>query len=327
VGQRPDELEEQEEIRERDHEIESDVDHATAATRQEIELTRAEMTSTIDAIHERLDPEALSEHARDTAHDVTDYAIREAKEAAREITAQALTQAKDAVRDITGQATLALREATVGKVENMARTATDSAGGLRHAILETIKVNPLPAALVGLGLGWMFLNRPNGPTSQRYASTYPQGYGVAAHAPQQTAGQMVERTQAATGQVVDQVQATTGVLMHQMQQTGEQVVEQVQEQASRAQSFLQRQVEENPFLVGAVAVAIGGVFAGTVPSTSREDEVLGDTHDRVMGGARELTQETMHKLGRVVDEAQSRAKEEAREQSLVSEGGSHGRAS
>ena len=107
----------------------------TVAAREEIELTRAEMTSTIDAIQDRLDPEVLSEHAKDTAHDVTDYAIREAKEAAREITDHALAQTREAVRDITGQAKLAVREATIGKVETMARTATNSAGGLRHTCL------------------------------------------------------------------------------------------------------------------------------------------------------------------------------------------------
>ena len=80
--------------------------------RDDIEVTREEMATTIDALQDRLDPEVLSEQARETAHDVTDYAIREAKEAAREITDHALMQAREAVVDVTGQAKLALREAT-----------------------------------------------------------------------------------------------------------------------------------------------------------------------------------------------------------------------
>ena len=131
MGQRPDEL------RPREFVVRSpatgDDPHSTAAdavpddqltaAREDIELTRADMTSTIEAIQERLDPEVLSEQAKDTAHDVTDYAIREAKEAAREITENALQQAREVVRDVTGQARLALREATLGKVEHMARSA------------------------------------------------------------------------------------------------------------------------------------------------------------------------------------------------------------
>jgi hypothetical protein len=329
---------------------ESDVDETTAAAREEIELTRADMTDTIEAIQERLDPDVLAEQAKDTAHDVTDYAIREVKEAAREITDHALAQARDAVMDITGQAKLALREATIGKVETMARAASDDVGGFRHAVVETIKANPMPAALVGFGLGWMFLNRPSGPTRQPYGSSSGQRYRTpaynvggyegssqtrgaveaAAEAAQQTAGHVVDRAQATAGHVVDQVQDTAGQVVEQAQQTADQVVgrvqetggqlvDQVQEHASRAQSFLERQLEENPLLVGAVALVLGGVLAGTVQSTPREDELLGGARDRLVGSAKELTEETMHKVGRVVDEAQTAAEHEAREQALVRE--------
>ena len=51
--------------------------------------------------------------------------------------------------------------------------------------------------------------------------------------------------------------------MDQVQDASGQVVERVQEQASRAQGLLERQLHENPLLVGAVAVAIGGVLAAT----------------------------------------------------------------
>ena len=312
-----------------------DVDQTTVAAREEIELTRAEMTSTIDAIQDRLDPEVLSEHAKDTAHDVTDYAIREAKEAAREITDHALMQAREAVRDITGQARFAMREATIGKVETMARTATDTAGGLRHTVMETIKANPMPAALVGLGLGWMLLNRPDGSSKTWSGSSRRQPYdmwgdtnggypgatsatrGIAAA--QETAGSMADRAQETAGQVVGQVHGTAEQMIGQVQDTGAQVVDQVQEQASRAQTFLQRQMDENPLVLGAVAVAIGGVLAGTIRSTPSEDQLLGQTRDRLVGGAKELTEDTMHKVGRVVEEAQSAAKQEAKEQSLVVE--------
>ncbi|MGI9149162.1 MAG: DUF3618 domain-containing protein [Chloroflexota bacterium] len=321
MGQRSDEI-----IEEGD----SDRNETTAAARVEIEHTRADMTSTIEAIQERLDPEVLSEQAKDTAHDVTDYAIREAKEAAREITDHVMTQ----VRDVTGQAKLALRDATLGKVEHMARSATDTAGGWRQSVMETVKANPMPAALVGLGVGWMLLNRPSGSTGQRSGSSYydreystrgynPDAYGRSARPAGsdagaatrvgQTAGRVVDQVQGTAASVVDQVQDTTGQVMDQVQETGGQVVEQVQ----RAQTFLQRQLDENPLLVGAVALAIGGALAGSVPSTAGEDQLLGETRDRFMGSAKELTQDTMDKVGKVVDEAQTAAKQEARDQSLV----------
>jgi ElaB/YqjD/DUF883 family membrane-anchored ribosome-binding protein len=329
VGQRADELEH-----------DRDLAESTAAAREDIELTRAEMTSTIDAIQDKLDPEVLSEQAKDTAHDVTDHAIREAKEAAREITDHAIAQAREAVLDITGQARTALREATIGKVETMAHSASETAGGWRQTLVETVKANPLPAAVVGLGLGWMLLNRPShsttyGPTApRRYAPPANRSavYGGSGFAPgssertdlgglaedgQQTVSRVADRAQQAAGQVAGQVQGTAEHVIDQVQETGGQVVDQVQAQASRAQSFLQRQLEENPLLVGAVAVAIGGVLASTVPVTPREDELMGEARDRMIGTARELTQDTMQKVGRVVDEVQSAAKTEAQNQSLA----------
>jgi len=143
----------------------------TEAVREEIEQTRADMSSTIEAIQDRLDPEVLSEQAKETAHDVTDYAIREAKEAAREVAEHAIEQAREAVRDMTGQARTALRGATIGKVETMAHTASETAGGWRSTFTQTVKAHPLPAAIAGLSLGWLFLNRSGGSTGTQAA--YP----------------------------------------------------------------------------------------------------------------------------------------------------------
>ena len=263
MGQRADELESRVRAsgglsRDRD-EQDQDLDESTAAAREEIELTRAGMTSTIDAIQDKLDPEVLSEQAKDTAHDVTDHAIREAKEAAREITDHAIAQAREAVVDITGQARTALREATIGRVETMAHTAGETAGSWRQTLVETVKANPLPAAVVGLGLGWMFLNRTKnqrdgaGYGQQGYmpagygsgvsgGSTYggyaPAGYGSKVDAGRAYGSTQSDRTglggaiedgQQTVGRVAHHAQHTVGQVAEQVQGTAGQVVDQVQE--------------------------------------------------------------------------------------------------
>ena len=311
MGQRPDELSTlRTNVRSPDDQSSDDFEATTAEARGEIELTRTEMTSTIEAIQDKLDPEVLSEQAKDAAHDVTDYAIREAKEAGREIIDHALTQAREAVRDVTGQAKLAVREATVGKVESMAQSATDTAGGLRQSAMETIKANPVPTALVGIGIGWMLLNRPSG------SSTPSRGSQI------HGSGSVVKQVHDSASDVVDQVHGAAGEVVAQVQEAGGQVVDQAHEQASRAQSFLQRQLDDNPLIVAAVAVAVGGMLAGTVRSTSREDQLLGEARDRVMEAAQEVTSATAQKVGRVVDQAQSAATDEARQAFVGHPGGS-----
>jgi len=225
----------------------------------------------------------------------------------------------------------------------MAHTASETAGGWRQTLVDTVKANPLPAAVVGLGLGWMFLNRPSQAQTASYGSPAragryaPPAYGsgvyggggfepvssermgvdLSAEDDQLSVSRVADKAQQTAGQVAGQVQGTAEHVIDQVQETGGQVVDQVQTQASRAQSFLQRQLEENPLLVGAVALALGGVLASTIPVTPREDQIMGEARDRVMGTARELTHDTMDKVGRVVDEVQSAAKTEAQNQSLV----------
>jgi len=214
-------------------------DENTATAREDIEFTRAEMSTTIDAIQDRLDPEILSEQAKDTAHDGTDYAIREAKEAAREITDHALAQAREAVQDVTGQAKAALRDATIGKVETMARTATDTAGGWRQSLVETIKTNPMPAALVGLGVGWMLLNRPSrdGDLTQA-TSRYGYGsmpYGRVGYPPNRYGAQAFrsEPDGSSIGAAADNAQETVGKVADQAQQTAADAIQHVQGAAAR----------------------------------------------------------------------------------------------
>ena len=300
----------------------------TAAMRDDIEQTRAGMTGTIDAIQEKLDPEVLQEQAKDT--------IREAKTAAVEVVDHAITQAKQAVRG-----------ATIGKVEDMARYAEDTAGGWRDTVMATVKAHPIPAALAGLSLGYLLLNRERAQTrptrhgggiAYREADAWSPGNGAYASGPSRaggpagdgessmadragamagqardTAGAMAGQARETAGQAVDQLQSTAGQAADTVQAAAGQVADQVQEQARQTQGFLGRQLEENPLAVGAVAVVLGSALGAAIGTTPQEDRFFGTARDRLMGRAQEATQGTMEKVGRVADEVKgsvARATEE-----------------
>jgi hypothetical protein len=117
-----------------------------------IEQTRAEM---IDAIQQRLSPENLKEEAKETASELAEHAKQAAREAVQHAAHEArmhLLDARDAVRD-----------ATIGRVEHMVRTVGDTTEDTRYGIVETIKQNPIPAALTGIGLAWLLMNRQSAP--------------------------------------------------------------------------------------------------------------------------------------------------------------------
>ena len=128
-----------------------------AAIASDIEQTRADLSETIEAIQDRLAPELLADQAKDAAVEATE----QARDAALEVVDHAIEEAKAAVRELTDQAKAAVREATVGRVERVASRTGEAAGGFRSSVMTTIQQNPVPAALVGLGLGWMLLDRPS----------------------------------------------------------------------------------------------------------------------------------------------------------------------
>jgi hypothetical protein len=192
----------------------------TAHIRQDIAQTRAEMSDTIDAIQQRLDPETISEQAKHTASDIT----AQAKEAAREVVDHAFsvarTHAREAVQETTAHIQAAVREATIGKVETMVRTANDTTNQARYSMMETIKQNPFPAVLAGIGLGWLYINsrsaaargttdayayrsaQYNQPSS-RYPAYQTRDYGDAMPHDHNPVGAAMDRVQATTGGMAD----------------------------------------------------------------------------------------------------------------------------
>ena len=110
----------------------------TAAIRADIRETRERMSQTLDGIGERLNPQVLKQQVRDE--------IQERKQQLKEN----------------------IREATIGRAQHMARDAAGRVTETRRGIADAIRENPIPAAMVGIGLGWLLYN---GRRSDSYGET------------------------------------------------------------------------------------------------------------------------------------------------------------
>jgi ElaB/YqjD/DUF883 family membrane-anchored ribosome-binding protein len=128
---------------------EESADQEIQAQREQIEQTRAEMSGTIDAIKDRLSPQNLVEQAKDTVYGAT---VGRAQEA--------MGTAMDTARET---------------MDNVGERITSS------TIYETIRENPIPAAMVAVGLGWLFMSgrrqRSDDTRSIRHYD-YDRGYGA-----------------------------------------------------------------------------------------------------------------------------------------------------
>ena len=116
----------------------------TAAIRADIEQTRAKMGATIDEIQERLDPANLR-----------DQAVAQIKEQFEEAKATVMEKAED-----------------------MVETATETAAQAGRSLMDVVRRNPIPLALIGVGVGWLVVNARSGSSRQRaraYGRAVPYG--------------------------------------------------------------------------------------------------------------------------------------------------------
>lgn len=90
-------------------------------------------------------------------------------------------------------------------------------------------------------------------------------------------------------------------------------------QAYQARVGFWETMEESPLAMGAAALAIGVVAGLMIPSTRKEDEMMGETRDRLMDRAREVGEEALEKGKHVATAAVETLKEEAERQDLTPE--------
>jgi hypothetical protein len=215
------------ETRDQDREIEESTDDLVAS----IDATRDDMTETVEAIGDRLDPGRI---------------VRDAKET--------------------------VRDATVGKVETMTDYVSDvasDAGATIQAtgggLLETIRRNPVPAALAAVGIGWLVTHRSEAPRQTRTAWDRDRSPGRSSmHDP---------RGSSRSGQtddgppVIDEVGRAAGELGTRARSSGSQVLD---------------IIEREPLAAGAVAVAVGTAVGLLLPATGIEQDVIGPAGQRVL---------------------------------------------
>jgi len=130
------------------------------------------MGDTIAAISEKLSPATIAEQAKETVPQIAADVAEHAKVAISEATANATQHAKEAAVEVVEH----IKEALPELVSNVAHKAVsgaiteakdaiggavNSAKGAGMTIIERIKQNPVPAAIAGLGLYWLFQNENN----------------------------------------------------------------------------------------------------------------------------------------------------------------------
>src|SRR5687767_4319007 len=139
----------------------SDTGAETERIKAEIEDTRAEMGQTLNEIQERLSPEHLMGQVKETVREATIGKV----ERVMDRVSETISNVAEPAREMIGRAGEKLKESG-------------------SSLTNTLRQNPIPFALVGLGVGMFLVSRvrnADGDTMRSYrnASDREMGYGMA----------------------------------------------------------------------------------------------------------------------------------------------------
>ena len=231
-----------------------------------------------------------------------------------------------------------VREATVGKVEDMAQRASSTMYEVRRNVVDTVSANPVPAALVAFGLAWLWMNRRSSSGSygarfrgaddyggwreeDRYAEPASGVVGRArdaisgaAEQVQRTGSEFAASARDRVSSAMDQAQQTGSELaakardrmsdiVDRTQQTAGRVMNTAQDQAYQAQQRFNRAMDENPLAVGMLALAAGTAIGLAIPQTRKENEWMGETRDGLVDTAQRAVKDAADQVRAVARDA------------------------
>jgi ElaB/YqjD/DUF883 family membrane-anchored ribosome-binding protein len=240
----------------------------------EIERTREDMTSTVEAIGDRLDP------------------------------ANIVSGAKDAVRD-----------ATVGKVEDMTSQATDFIGDATSTVqdaggglVDTVRRNPIPALMVGIGVGWLWRSWSSDNSSSKSWYRTDEGWR---HADAWRESDRSRRDRSMyrdasldrgesiadrAGNAADAMGDRIGAVGDQFDAAGERMGRMGDQFAGTAGDYAAtagQVVSDNVLAAGVVAAAVGAAVGLLLPATDTERRVMGDAGSKVIDVAQSSASDAM----------------------------------
>ena len=165
-------------------------------------------------------------------------------------------------------------------------------------VMETIKRNPIPAALAGAGLALMWANRSQGEHGERSGHQPRRAYR------EDSGADLGSKVGGAVSAVGQNVAGSVGSVADGAQQVGGEVIdragETVQQVSWKFDSFMQA----NPLAVAAIAASAGAAIGSLVPETSKEREVLGDSSRQVSTAVRDTVEDVTTRAEETMDRAE-----------------------
>ncbi|MBA1192890.1 DUF883 family protein [Pseudomonas entomophila] len=198
---------------------------------------------------------------------------------------------------------------TPGQLFDQALSYTKGNGGeFCHNLALTLKNNPLPTTLTAIGLGWLALNQNRpfnpGPAShgpglgdklgdmvdtvkgafaQAGDKLHDAGDSVRAKAYdlRDKASGMSESTRHSAGDTADSLRRTAHDTTDSLRRTAHDARDQIKQQTDVVKGQFDTLLKEQPLVLAAIGIALGAAIGAALPSTRKEDQLMGSASDRL----------------------------------------------
>ncbi len=225
-------------------------------------------------------------------------------------------------------------------MDQVAHYVRDNGGDFARNFGHVVRQNPVPAALVGVGLVWMMLGsrRRNGQEPATAPEDYfdpdwpevgagPGQFGSEADEP--TAGlneaaesswRAAKRAGGRMGRFADSARERAASMGASVGEQARRTGAQARHYRGRAREGFLHTLQRQPLVLGALGLAAGAVLGAALPATRREDELMGETSDHLKQGAWAAGREGYARAEAAAGAAYTAAADEAKDQGLSREG-------
>lgn len=179
--------------------------------------------------------------------------------------------------------------------------------------------NPVPLALIGLGLGWVAVaglrsGQSSGRAHYGEAAAY-QGQPEHSSRGGGTMSRMADSALGAAGRAYSSVrEGASDLAGHAAQHVDTGRISGV---VSRATSPVLGLGETQPLLLGAIGLAIGAVIGASFSTTQIENRLMGSTRDDLVKRARDVGQEQLHRVQAAAERTIEAVREEVSNEGLT----------
>ncbi len=186
-------------------------------------------------------------------------------------------------------------------------------GDFSQNLVNTVKNNPVPTLLTATGIAWMMLGQ-NRPTRARDSSYIPANASYGVDPAYQSSGDgktaALKERAGHLREGASESMAKAKQKMHHLGSSASSARETMRQRAAQANEGFDHMLKEQPLALAAIGIALGALIGAAVPHTRKEDELLGESRDKVAQQAKEKAQEGYEKA----EDLGSRLAEDAKQE-------------